>query len=263
MELTVKDEGDPTGARDLTELVRAALARGSSQAILHERLADALRSGILSARLQPGGTLPGERNLALSLAVSRVTVRRAIKTLVDERLLIQRAGARTSVAGRVQKPVSQLSSFSQDMQARGLRPGTIWLAREVGTALSQEALALQLSPGAQVCRLKRLRTADGVAMALEWSVIPASLLPDPKIVRDSLYAALAGRGVVPCRALQRMRAVVAGDEDARLLNVASGAPLLEMERRCFDEIGTAVETCRSLYRGDAYDFLVELARPST
>ena len=225
----------------------------------HERLTEALRASVAQGVLKPGAAIPGERALAESLDVSRTTVRRAIKTLVDERLLVQRPGARTSVTQRVEKPVALFAGFSQDMRARGMRPGSLWLGRETGPALPDEALSLSLSPGTPVCRLNRLRTADGVPMAIERSIVPVRFLPDPNLVDDSLYAALEQRGTVPVRALQRMRATVAGSAEADQLGIEPGAPLLEMERRCFNPEGDAVEFCRSLYRGDLYDLLVELA----
>ena len=225
----------------------------------HERLTEALRASVQQGVLRPGAAIPGERALAERLDLSRTTVRRAIKTLVDERLLVQRPGARTSVAQRVEKPVSLFTGFSQDMRARGLRPGSLWLGRETGPALPAEAFELALSPGTPVCRLRRLRTADDIAMALELSIVPARFLPDPSLVEDSLYAALEQRGTLPVRALQRMRATVAGRDEADQLGLQPGAPLLDMERRCFNEAGDTVEFCRSLYRGDLYDLLVELS----
>ena len=144
------------------------------------------------------------------------------------------------------------------MRSRGLHPGSIWLGRDKGPALPSEALALSLSPGAMVCRLHRLRTADGVVMALEQSIVPSRYLPDPDLVGDSLYAELEAHGTVPVRALQRMRATVADEEQANRLGIDRGDPLLAMERCCFDRTGEAVESCYSVYRGDLYDLLVEL-----
>ncbi len=109
-------------------------------------------------------------------------------------------------------------------------------------------------------RLKRLRTADDVPMAVEYSVIPVEVLPSPDFPGGSLYEALEAIGHVPARALQRMRADVADAEEAELLGLAPGAPVLETERRCFLETGQPFEYSRSRYRGDAYDFLVELQR---
>jgi GntR family transcriptional regulator len=249
-----------TDAPDLISFIRSKSLDGSSSAALYQRLRDAFKSAIEQAIVRPGTVIPGERELASQLGLSRVTVRKAIKELVGENLVVQRHGARTCVAGRVDKPASAFTSFSQDMLTRGMRPGGVWLARETGVARPDEALALGLSPGATVCRLRRLRTADGTPMAIEFSVIPTDVLPEPDFPGTSLYAALEALGHVPSRALQRMRSDIASSDEARLLGVAVGAPLLETERRCFLESGQPFEYSRSRYRGDAYDFLVELSR---
>lgn len=247
-------------ARLLAHLRSAVRLDDPDAGTLYRQLSDALRSAIDEAVIVPGSAIPSERDLATLLGLSRVTVRKALKALVDERLLVQRQGARTSVAGRVEKPAAVFTSFSQDMLARGLRPGGLWLSREVGVALPAEGLALGLSPGATVCRLRRLRTADDRPMAIEQSVIPTAFLPSPQFDGSSLYAALEARGHQPARALQRMRADIALEEEAELLGIAPGAPLLETERRCFLESGEAFEYSRSRYRGDAYDFLVEIQK---
>jgi GntR family transcriptional regulator len=241
-------------------LLETARLDAASPTALYQRLAEALRGAIRDKVLPPGAVIPGERDLAQRLAISRVTIRKAIRALVDDRLLVQRQGARTAVAERVEKPVSVLTSFSQDMLARGLIPGTVWLGRDMGVALPAEAMELGLSPGTEVCRLRRLRTADGQPMALELSIVPAAYLPSPDLVDASLYAVLEARGHVPIRALQRMRSAIVQGGDAKLLGVPPGAPILEIDRRVFLESGQTVEYCRSLYRGDTYDFLVELHR---
>jgi GntR family transcriptional regulator len=88
--------------------------------------------------------------------------------------------------------------------------------------------------------------------------VPQSLLPDPQQVTGSLYETLAKLGLRPQRALQHLRAVSCDAQSARLLKVARGAPGLLIERRAFLADGRAVEFTRSLYRGDAYDFVAEL-----
>jgi GntR family transcriptional regulator len=227
---------------------------------LYRRLAEGLRLAIQRRMVRPGAAIPGERDLAQSLGVSRITVRKAVKMLVDEELLIQRHGTRTCVASRVEKPAAVFSSFSEDMEARGFRPGAVWLARSAGAAPPSEALALGLSPGERVLRLRRLRTADGMPMAIEDSVVPCTFIDDPDTIGESLYLTLETAGFVPVRALQRLRAVTADKEEARLLGVHPGAPLFDVERRVFLGDGVTVEYCRSRYRGDTYDFMMELNR---
>src|SRR5579871_1423135 len=137
----VKDAGAAAGTDQFVAyLRRTAKLDADNPTALYQRLEGAFRDAIRRAVIPPGTAIPGERDLAQRLAISRVTVRKAIKALVDDRLLVQRPGARTSVADRVEKPVSQFTSFSQDMLARGHWPGTIWLGREKVVALPAEAM---------------------------------------------------------------------------------------------------------------------------
>ena len=243
----------------LAAFLRRALARNPGGAsVIYRDLATALRQAISENVAGQGAVLPSERELAEAVKVSRASVRKAMDSLVDEGVLIRRQGARTAVAERVEKPLSSLTSFSEDMRSRGLEPGMTWLSREIGTASPNEVMALNLSVGQQVCRLRRVRTGDGKPMAIEHAVVPVEFLPDPSEVSASLYEVLARRGCSPARALQRLRAAVANSEDARLLHLDVGAPLLVAERRCFTRDGLAVEFTQTRYCGERYDFIVEL-----
>jgi len=224
---------------------------------LQRLIQDQLRAG----RLTPDEALPSERDLARRLSISRVTVRKALAGLVEKGILVQRWGSGTFVAPamRVEQPLSRLSSFTDDMRARGLVPSARVLARSTGPASPSESMALGLSPGESVSRLQRLRLAGGVPMAIEHAVVPARFLPDPRLVESSLYAALAARGHGPRRALERLHAVLLSPEQARLLKVAPASAALYIERRSFMESGAAVEFTASYYRGDAYDFVAELS----
>jgi GntR family transcriptional regulator len=236
-----------------------ALGSGQQESsVLHLNIQKSIRTAIAELVLQPGTALPSERELSEALAVSRTSVRKAMERLVDEGLLIRRQGARTEIARRFEKPLSSLSSFSEDMRSRGLVPGMIWIVREVATASPSEVMALNLSIGSSVSRLKRVRTGDGRPMAIEHAVIPVQYLRDPAAVTSSLYDVLEENGHRPARALQRLRAAVANSEEARLLDLTPGAPLLLAERRCFDPDGTPVEFTQTRYCGERYDFVVEL-----
>lgn len=225
---------------------------------LYLQLQYRLRQAVESGALRVGDALPGERYLASLLGVSRVTVRRAIDDLVVDGLLIQRQGAGTFVATRVEQPLSLLTSFSEDMKARGLKPGSVWLERGYGRATPEEAMALDLPPGTEVVRIARVRTADGTPMALERATIPRQFLSDPEDVGASLYDAMTAHDARPVRALQRLRAELIDEADARQLHVPVGTAILSIERRAFRADGTPVEFTRSRYRGDLYDFVTEL-----
>lgn len=229
-----------------------------SRAPAYLRLRRAIRSSVERGVVEPGQVLPSERELARQLTLSRVTVRKAIAGLVEDGVLTQRHGAGTFVAERIVKPLSRLTSFTEDLRARGLNPRSVFLERAIGEVTPEEAMALNLSPGAEVARLYRLRYGADEPLAIERSSIPRAILADPARVADSLYAALETLGCRPVRGLQRLRAVNFAAVQARMLKVPVGSAGLALERRSFLADGRVVEFTRSWYRGDVYDFVAEL-----
>jgi GntR family transcriptional regulator len=221
---------------------------------LQRRLKDAIDARVL----MPDEALPAERDLADAYSISRVTVRKALDGLVEARLLTRRHGAGTFVAAPIEKNFATLSSFTEDMESRGLTARSTWISRKSGVVTPEEAMALGLSPGSAVTRLSRVRYADDVSMAIEHSTIPADILPAAEAVDASLYAALGAAR--PVRVLQRLRAVLLDESEAALLGITGPAAGLLIERRGFDAGGRTVEFTRSLYRGDSYDIVSELGR---
>src|SRR6478752_7504269 len=127
---------------------------------LYQQLQRALREAIEKRVLGPDDALPSERQLAADLGVSRITVRKAIDGLAEEGLLVSRQGSGNFVCTRIDKNFAKLTSFSEDMRARGRTPRSVWLKRSEGTVTPEESLALRLSPGTLVYRFHRLRFAD-------------------------------------------------------------------------------------------------------
>ncbi|MET3583182.1 GntR family transcriptional regulator [Mesorhizobium robiniae] len=242
------------------EFFAAAQSKGSD-APVYRRLQTALVDAIASGTLKPGAVLPPERELALELGISRVTVRRAMAELVRQGLITQRHGSGTYVSGtreRVVQSLSRLYSFSEDMTSRGRTPGTLWLERDLSLANADEARRLEMPHGGSVVRMSRLRLADNEPIALESSLIPATILPDPKQIEDSLYQTLRDLGHVPVKAVQRFSAINLDEKSARLLKSQTGAAALDIYRITRREDGVVVESSRSIFRGDAYDFVAEL-----
>jgi len=231
----------------------------SSRLPLYQQLQRALREAIERRVLGADDALPPERDLAADFNVSRITVRKAIDGLVSEGLLLRRQGAGTFVCARVEKNFSKLTSFSEDIRARGRNPRSVWLSKAAGTVTPEEALTLRASPGTPVYRFHRIRYADDAPMALEYATILASCLPSLEAVDSSLYVALERAGNRPVRALQRLRAVLFTSEQAELLQAKVNGPGLLVERLGFLKDGSTAEFTQSYYRGDIYDFVAELS----
>ena len=224
---------------------------------LYLQLADQIRARIGDGLIKVGDALPSERELSHSGRISRVTVRKALDTLLREGLLSRRHGSGTYIAPRIEQSAGLLVGFSADMSNRGFVAGAISIERSVGVATPEEALTLALSVDAKVLRLTRVRTADEEPLAIERAVVPAALLP--RIDEgQSLYAALAARSHRPVRGLQRLQASLATAAEAKLLSIPVGAAILRIERRAFLADGRPVEFTRSAYRGDRYDFMTEV-----
>ena len=224
---------------------------------LHDQIENAIRSG----DIKPGEPLPSERVMAEMSKVSRITVRKAVQTLVNDGLVVQKQGSGTSVAPkvkRVQQSLSRLTSFSEDMSRRGSIVQSTWLEKGLFAPSPREIIALGLSAGSQVARISRLRIADGVPLAIERASLSPEYLPDPENVGRSLYRYLAKRGCKPSRAIQRISASNINETDAKLLEIDAGVAGLNIERISYLPTGQVVEFTRSIYRGDAYDFVAEL-----
>ncbi|MBA3909776.1 MAG: GntR family transcriptional regulator [Rhodobacter sp.] len=224
---------------------------------LQRRIADAMAVGVLL----PGSSLPAERDIAAMTGLSRVTVRKAIEALVASGQLVQRRGSGTFVAPRVERleqALSLLTSFTEDMARRGKTVESVWISRSIQSPTPEEVMALGLGAGDRVARLERVRRSDGVPLAIERASLSARVLPDPEAVETSLYALLETSHHRPVRAVQRISAANLGPRDAELLGVPPGAAGLRIERIGYLASGRVVEFTRSLYRGDAYDFAVEL-----
>jgi len=224
---------------------------------LRRRLEEAIRSGVLP----PNSSLPPEREIAEITDLSRVTVRKAMHELVQQGAIEQRQGSGSFVreaTARVEQSLSHLTSFTEDMQQRGLETTSKWLERGIFLPTEEEISVLDLGAEESVARIYRLREAGGQPMALERAALPLSILPNPLEVTTSLYATLDLIGHRPMRAVQKISAINLEPTEAELLNVAEGTAGLRIQRLSYLEDGRVAELTRSLYRGDAYDFVAEL-----
>jgi GntR family transcriptional regulator len=245
--------------------LRVAPADAADFRPLYYRIRQDLATAIGDGRLKPGDAVPSERMLCERYGVSRMTARQALRTLVSDGVLYQVKGIGTFVAHPpLRKALTRLNGFSEDMVQRGYQPSARVLVQEVADAGERVARGLRIAPNDPVFHLRRLRLADDEPLALEDVHLPAQLVSSivhEDFERESLYDLLATRCRLHlARTEEEIRAVTAGDEDADLLGMARGDPLLVMERLSFTASGVALELGQCSYRADKYSLYVERTR---
>lgn len=231
---------------------------------LYLQLKQVLRDQIGSGDLRPGDRVPSERELSEQFEMSRMTVRQALLELVRDGMLHREQGRGTFVAeNKMSQALLAITGFTEDMEARGITAGSRTLYQGATLPDPRTRALLQLPLGARVIELRRLRLAGGRPMAIETAWLPRDLLPDLEhepFENRSLYAYLAAHNVTLKRGRQTLESVLADAEQSRLLGVLPGAPLLLAERLSFDASGIPVELVNGWYRGDRYQFFVDLSR---
>lgn len=211
----------------------------------------------LLAGAAPGTPVPSERVLVQQFGMARTTVRQAVDALVLEGL-VERIPSRGTFVARPRGPGSRFTSFAEDMARRGMTVESRTLEAERVRASGGVAQALGLAEGACVVRWRRLRRADAVPMCVEDNYLDEALVPDllGRPLPASLYEELARRSLRPTWAEDSIRADKAQAEEARLLEVAVGAPVLRRARRALHG-DRPVMVSQSTYRGDRYTAWVQ------
>jgi GntR family transcriptional regulator len=218
-----------------------------------------LRELVAGARV--GDRLPSERELSLRWGVARMTVRAAMDALVAEGLVERRHGSGTYVVPRPFARVLGLTSFTQDMAARGLVAGSRVL--EFGRISADAAVAerLRIPVGDAVVRFTRLRFGSGDAMAVETTWMAANLVPGlrPEDLDGSLYELLAGRyRIVPGAARVTIEPVNPDAETRRLLTIPAGQACLRLQMVDADIRGRVIMVASCIYRGDKYQLSADI-----
>jgi GntR family transcriptional regulator len=238
----------------------------SSPLPIYYQIEEQIKQKIDNGELQPGDALPSEREYAEQFEISRMTVRQAINNLVSEGYLFRQKGRGTFVAEKkLEQNLVGLTSFTEDMKARGLKPSSQLVSFEIIPAPEKIANRLSITKYAPVYEIKRVRLADDVPMALETVYISANLVKGltEDIVNSSLYQYIEGQMNLKIgRAVQTLESTIAHEIEEKHLKVEKGAPILVMERHTFLENGVPLEIVKSAYRADRYKFTIEMNRQS-
>ncbi|MFB6467343.1 GntR family transcriptional regulator [Cytobacillus sp. Hz8] len=231
---------------------------------IYYQLEELIKGLIEKGELKPGDSLPSEREYAEKYQISRMTVRQAFSKLVNDGYLYRLQGKGTFISDRkIEQPLQGLTSFTEDMQKRGMKPGSQLLDFKIIAASLQIASQLNIQENEPVYEIKRIRLADDVPMAFESTYISANLIKGLTIdiVHKSLYSYIEEQLHLRIdHATQIIESSIANQLEAQYLNIKNGAPILLIQRNTFLQDGTPVELVKSSYRADRYKFMIHMKR---
>ena len=235
----------------------AQMLSRSSPEPLHDQISALLRRRILSGEWPPHMRLPSEPEMASTLGVARGTIRRATRTLLAERLLVQHQGRGTFVASHMLEHsfAQEIVSTSEALDRAGVKYDTKVIRRSVEVASQSVAAQLHIrEQDAQVFAIRRTRSVEGVPVFILDNYVVASLCPGLEradLAGRALFAVLEEDHDIVVSSVQRtFQAIGAPSEVAALLAVDPGDPVLYLEQISYEQEGTPVEYSDVWIRGD-------------
>jgi GntR family transcriptional regulator len=223
---------------------------------IYAQLKEIIKERIENKAYLPGQMIPSEKEFTEKYNISRMTVRQAITDLVNEGILVREKGKGTYVAKNVIEKQLELQSFSQDMNGRGLAPGSRIIKFEEVKASEEVREYLKLEENDTVYFINRLRLADNTPMAMEYCYLPSRLFPNLfkyNMENWSLYEILKNDYQLKFGyAEQTIRAVKMHKNEAILiLNQEKGFGLLA-SRILYSMDNVPVEYTKTLYHPERY-----------
>jgi GntR family transcriptional regulator len=223
-----------------------------------------LRGRIERGDLRAGDPLPSEIALAGRLGVSRIVVRQALTDLTSEGLLERQRARGTFVAHpRHRVPIlrDRLRGLTADLAREGLSIRSRVLSQQVVPATGEPMRELQVPLSTPLLEIRRLRSVQNQPLVIETTYHPYERFPGllhTDLTDRSIYEILEqDYDAYPVEARDRFVADAASKEDARLLGIQPGAPVLRGKRTARDKSGQLMEFTLSIYRADQYQFVIE------
>ena len=232
------------------------------------QLREAMLGMIRDEALAPGHLLPSETELCGRFGVSRGTIRRAFDDLERDGHVSREPGRGTFVATpRMERPLPELTSFSEHIESLGMTPGAELVSYREGTDYADGKG--HFPEGESLARIVRVRTANARPVGLHTLLLPVDLATEAGVTARSLrtdpalsvYRSLSAIGIEIDLARESIAARRATAQESRRLELGAHEPVLEVARRSFGIDGRPIELVRAAYRADRYDYITWLRRP--
>lgn len=229
---------------------------------IYRQLKELILQRIRSGELQEGAHLPTEVDMQKEFGLSRATIRQALEELEKDGIIERKRRAGTIISHqRVRPELIKLTSFSEDIESRGLVPESKTLSYDFVLPPGKVQKAFNLETDEKVWKVLRLRSASGEPYGLHELYLPPNLQFSPREVANltSYYTLLAERhNLKPSYATEQLTASVATKQEAAFLGIEVNAPLLVAWRITYSEENQPIECVKILYRADRYEYTIQL-----
>jgi GntR family transcriptional regulator len=223
-------------------------------------LLDKIQSGVY----KPDDLLPTEDELQTQYKVSRATVRHALDEMENEEIIRRQRGVGTIVRHKRVKPeLMKLDGFSNIMRSRGMKPRTKIIKLDIVDTPKKVKELFKDQEVGKTWYIKRILIADDKPIGLQDLYLSPQLNFSPAelfaIESSSLYGLLEKKhSIHPMLGSEAITAVCANRDEAQLMQIKEGDPLLDVWRSTFDEVIGVFEVCHILYIADRYEYQASL-----
>ncbi|MDR1605658.1 MAG: GntR family transcriptional regulator [Streptococcaceae bacterium] len=229
---------------------------------IYIQIHDEIKHRVETGSYKVGQRLPSERTMAEMFGVSRMTLRQAVTSLVEEGILTRHIGSGTFVASdRVREKMRGTTSFTEIIKNLGKIPSSKVLTYQKTNANEVECDKLGLKKGAQIIRMERIRYADNLPICYEVASIPYRLIEDfaKDDIANHFYDTLASAGKKIGRSEQIISARVVNKEIANFLSIKTNSAILALTQVSYfaNPEETPFEYVLSQYVGDRFEFYLE------
>ncbi len=243
------------------------LAQPDTRLPLYQQLKEMFLEEISKGGWKIGTTIPSELEIAARFNVSRATVRQAIMDLVHAGHLRRIQGKGTIVTEPKIEPLAALTSFSENMKAAGITPGWRTFLAEWKLPSQQIAQRLQ-QPSGRALYIERLLLGDDRPLALQRAWFPSWLVDRQRdyftkeyLDHHSLYETLRTKcGAVLHTAEETIDVAMPNLNQAKMLNLRKGQPVMLIHRDTFDTASRTIESVELVFRSDRYRYRLTLTR---
>jgi GntR family transcriptional regulator len=228
---------------------------------LYEQIKAMILASLQASEWLPGDAIPSEMELAARYAVSQGTVRKAIDELAAQNLLIRRQGKGTFVATHQEEDFQYRFLRLEPDSGEKLHLKNQFLACENIQSDPYIARVLKIKPGDSIIRIDRIQSSAGRPIAFEEIWLPEARFKGLNLEMlnawpGPMYAFYESEYATHMvRAEEKIKAVLAGSDLAKYLQISEGAALLSVERVAFTYGNKPVEIRHARYdtNGQHYD----------